>query len=189
MIVAIEGMDGVGKTTIAKYIAEKYNYKYIKEPLSEVFNKSQDEVLKLSQEVFKITDERIIAWYLALGDIFALSKYKFDNIVMDRHVLLNYFWNGTDFSEEIFVMQQRMFGKPDFTILLYASNEERKQRIINRDPNDTDLKCPNMWIDGYDKMIKYLEDYDYSYELLDTNNSSIDETKEMVDVIMKKLQL
>ena len=37
MIVAIEGMDGVGKTTIAKNIEKDLNFKYIKEPLKELF--------------------------------------------------------------------------------------------------------------------------------------------------------
>ena len=30
MKIAIEGMDGVGKTTLAKKLAQEYNFKYIK---------------------------------------------------------------------------------------------------------------------------------------------------------------
>ena len=37
MIIAIEGMDGSGKTTVAKSIEEKLKFKYIKEPLKELF--------------------------------------------------------------------------------------------------------------------------------------------------------
>lgn len=188
MIIAIEGMDGVGKTTVAKYISDKYHYRYIKEPLTELFGIKNDDVLKLSREVFKLEDERIISWYLALGDVFALSKYKNDSVVLDRHVLLNYFWNGTEESEEIFSLQQKMFGKPDLTILLYASSDVRKRRIINRDPNDPDLLNDNIWNDGYDKMIDYLDKYQYRYELVDTNNLTIDETNNLVDGIMRKLR-
>lgn len=189
MIIAIEGMDGVGKTTTAKYIESKYSFKYVKEPLCELFNLSNDDLLNISEEIFKYLDERVIAWYLALGDVFALSKYKNDNIVMDRHVLLNYFWNGTKNSEEIFNLQQSMFGKPDLTILLYASEDIRRKRIEKRDPNDPDLKKEDMWINGYDKMINYLKKYNYNYVLIDTNNLSLGETFLKIDDIMKKLQM
>lgn len=187
MIVAVEGMDGVGKTTVAKYIKEKYKFKYIKEPLSDLFNLSKEELLSISEEVFKSQDERIIAWYLALGDAFALSKYKHDNIIMDRHVLLNYFWNGTEKSEEIFSLEQKMFGKPALTILLYASPQVRRKRIKTRNPNDPDLDKENMWVDGYDKMTKYLKKYNYNYILVDTNDLTIQETLLKVDDIIKKL--
>lgn len=189
MIVAVEGMDGVGKTTVAKYIQDKYKLKYVKEPLSDLFNLSKDDLLNISEVVFKCHDERIIAWYLALGDAFALSKYHDDNIIMDRHVLLNYFWNGTDASEEIFNLEQRMFGKPDLTILLYASPQERRKRIEMRNPHDPDLKKDKMWIDGYDKMIDYLKRYDYNYILVDTDDLSMEETLLKIDDIIKKYNL
>lgn len=189
MIIAVEGMDGVGKTTIAKYIQEKYNYKYVKEPLCELFNLKRAELMSISEEVFKGDDERIIAWYLALGDIFALTKYKGDNIVMDRHVLLNYFWNGTENSEEIFNLEQKMFGKPDLTILLYARTDVRRRRVLNRDVNDSDLTKEKMWIDGYDKMLDYLKKYKYNYILVDTNNLELGVTITKVDDIVKKLHL
>lgn len=185
MIISIEGMDGVGKTTVAKYIQRKYKFKYIKEPLCELFNLSNKELLNISEKVFKCTDERIIAWYLSLGDIFALSKYRDDNIVMDRHILLNYYWNGSKNSEEIFNLEQNLFGKPDLTILLYATIDERRRRVIKRNPDDPDLKNANMWIDGYDKMINYLKRYNYNYVLVDTSNLSEEETILKIDNIMK----
>lgn len=173
MIVAIEGMDGVGKTTVAKYIESKLGFKYIKEPLKELFG--LDDVMNISNKVFRENDERIIAWYLALGDAYIMSKYKNEDIVIDRHILHNYFWNGTTNSEDIFKLQMNMFGIPDLTILLYADTETRKKRIISRNPEDPDLVNSNMWIDGYDKMINFLDEYKYAYEVLDTNDMSIDE--------------
>ena len=38
LVIAIEGMDGVGKTTIAKMLAEDYSFKYIEKPLSYIFD-------------------------------------------------------------------------------------------------------------------------------------------------------
>ena len=38
LVIAIEGMDGVGKTTIAKRVAEDYNFKYIEKPLAYILD-------------------------------------------------------------------------------------------------------------------------------------------------------
>lgn len=175
MIIAIEGMDGVGKTTIAKNIESKFNFKYVKEPLKELFEIDDKHIEKISKKIFNEQDSKLIAWYLALGDIYAIEKYKNNNIVMDRHTLLNYYWNGNKTSEEIFNTQIKLFGKPDLTIILYASPEVRMKRIANRNPNDPDLKNQNMMKNGYDKLLEFVKKYKYNYAVVDTDNLSIDD--------------
>ncbi len=185
MIIAVEGMDGVGKTTVAKYIEKEYDFKYIKEPLEELFEIDNEHIEKISKKIFNNQDSKLIAWYLALGDIYALEQYKNKNIVMDRHVLLNYYWNGNKTSEEIFNTQVKLFGKPDLTIILYASPEVRMRRISNRNPNDPDLQNENMRKNGYDKLLQFVKNYDYNYVVIDTDNLSIEEViikcKEIID--------
>lgn len=177
MIIAIEGMDGVGKTTVAKNIEKELNFKYVKEPLKELFEIDDKHIEKISQKIFASQDDKLIAWYLALGDIYALENYKNDNIVLDRHVLLNYYWNGNGKSEGIFSTQVKMFGKPDLTIILYASPEVRMKRIANRNPNDLDLHNENIMKNGYDKLLDFVKKYEYNYEIVDTDNLSIEEVK------------
>lgn len=41
MIIAIEGHDGTGKTTLAKSLAKKLNFEYFKHPECELYNISQ----------------------------------------------------------------------------------------------------------------------------------------------------
>lgn len=175
MIIAIEGMDGVGKTTIAKSLEKNLNFKYVKEPLKELFEIDNRHIEKISNKIFGTQNSKLIAWYLALGDIYSLEQYKNDNIVLDRHILLNYYWNGNETSEEIFNTQVKMFGKPDLTIILYASPEVRMKRITNRNPNDPDLKNQNMMKNGYDKLLQFVKKYDYNYVVVDTDNLSIEE--------------
>lgn len=175
MIIAIEGMDGVGKTTVAKSIEKELNFKYIKEPLKELFEIDDKHIEKISKKIFESQDDKLTAWYLALGDIYALEQYKNYNIVMDRHILLNYYWNGNEQSEEIFNTQIKMFGKPDLTIILYASPEVRMKRISNRNPNDSDLKNENIMKNGYDKLLDFVKKYNYNHALVDTDNLTIDE--------------
>lgn len=38
IVIAIEGMDGVGKSTIAKMIANDFKMKYIEKPLTNLFD-------------------------------------------------------------------------------------------------------------------------------------------------------
>lgn len=175
MIIAIEGMDGVGKTTIAKNIESKFNFKYVKEPLKELFEIDDKHIEKISNKIFKNNNSKFIAWYLSLGDIYALEQYKNSNIVMDRHTLLNYYWNGNETSNKIFDTQIELFGKPDLTIILYASPEVRMKRIANRNPNDPDLQNQNMMKNGYDKLLEFVKKYEYNYVMIDTDNLSIDE--------------
>jgi len=175
MIIAIEGMDGSGKTTVAKSIEKELKFKYVKEPLKELFEIDDKHIEKISKKIFDNKDIKLKAWYLALGDIFALNQYKNENIVMDRHVLLNYYWNGNEQSKEIFDTQVKLFGKPDLTIILYASPEIRLNRILNRNPNDPDLQKDNMKKNGYDKLLEFVKKYKYNYVVIDTDNLSIDE--------------
>lgn len=175
MIIAIEGMDGVGKTTVAKSIEKELNFKYVKEPLKEIFEIDDTQIEKISKKIFSSNNEKLISWYLALGDVYALENYKNNNVILDRHILLNYYWNGNKQSEEIFNTQIKMFGKPDLTIILYASPKVRMKRISSRNPNDSDLKNENMMKNGYDKLLKFVKKYNYNYTLVNTDNLSIQE--------------
>lgn len=190
MIVAIEGMDGVGKTTVAKSIEKDFNYKYVKDPLKELLEIDEEHLRKISDKIFNFDDVRIKAWYLSLGDIYALKHYKNENIVMDRHILLNYFWNGNENSEDIFETQINLFGRPDLTIILYANPNIRMKRISERNPNDPDLYKENMKIYGYDKLTNFLEKYKYNYVIVNTEELSIQEViekcKEIIEESMKE---
>ena len=178
MIIAVEGMDGVGKTTVAKSIEKDLSFKYVKDPLKELFEIDDEHLIKISNKIFNSKDDRLISWYLGLGDSYALSKYQDKDIVMDRHILLNYFWNGNENTEKIFETLIDMFGRPDLTILLQATPATRRRRIEERNPNDPDLQKQTMREYGYDKMIEFLDKYKYNYVVIDTDELSEEETLE-----------
>lgn len=69
-------------------------------------------------------------------------------------------------------------GKPDLTLLLRASTKTRMERIYKRDSHDRDLSNISMYDDGYDKMITFLENKKFNYEIIDTDNKTIDEVIE-----------
>lgn len=188
MIVAIEGMDGVGKTTVAKKIERDLNLKYVKNPIKELLEMNEEKFLKIAYKIFKSDNNKIKTWYGALGDIYVLEKYRNEDIILDRHILLNYFFNGDEVTEEIFKAQVNTFGKPDLTIVLVASVETRMKRIFERNPNDADLLEDRKREYGYDKMIDFLERYNYNYVIVDTENLSPEETLEKCKEIIIQMQ-
>ncbi|MDR0919775.1 MAG: hypothetical protein LBM93_11135 [Oscillospiraceae bacterium] len=64
-------------------------------------------------------------------------------MVIDRGITSNYFWSHKDFknsSDGFYRLLIDIVGKPDITVLLYASNETRLLRNSNRNSIDNDLK-------------------------------------------------
>lgn len=188
MVIAIEGMDGCGKTTISKKIVDKLNYIYVDKPLRFLFSNDNtdgyEELMSLAQKVYDVEDDLIRAWFIGMGSIVACRMYENKDIIIDRHLLSNYFWNGSENSEKAFDAIINIIGKPDLTIILYASPEDRYKRIYSRDKNDPDLKDPEKFVDGYNKMIYFAEQKQLNYVILDTTNKSIDEVLNMsLDII------
>lgn len=113
MLLLKEWME-LGKTTVAKSIEKDFGFKYVKDPLKELLEINEEHLRKISDKIFEGDDDRLKAWYLLLGDIYALKQYRNENIVMDRHILLNYFWNGNEESEEIFATRSKIIWKTRF---------------------------------------------------------------------------
>lgn len=188
MKIAIEGMDGVGKSSIAKRIADTFNYVYLDKPLKELLeNKTVAGVELLddiSKKIYNFDTEIIKAWFFGLGNIYSFLKYKDENLVIDRHFASNYFWNGTEETNSIFRNMIDLIGVPDLTIVLYASVKTRIERIYLRNHKDYDLKDTEKHIDGYDKMLKFLNDFDIPYVFVNTENKTEEDVyMEVMNVI------
>lgn len=188
LVIAIEGMDGVGKTTIAKRVAEDYNFKYIEKPLTCILDTkllSGKKILdEISKNIYNFDDEILKAWFFGLGNLYTILKYKDENLIIDRHFISNYFWNGTEKSNRIFQIMIDLIGKPDLSIILYASPKTRLKRIYARNKDDYDLSDKEKHIEGYDKMLTFVNEFQIPYVVINTENKDINEVyQEVVDII------
>ncbi len=76
------------------------------------------------------------------------------------------------------------------TILLYASTKTRQERLALRDNKDRDLFDPEILVEGYEKMKKFLEEFNIPYIPINTENKTLEDVYstvyQEVEKIMRK---
>lgn len=187
MIIAMEGMDGCGKSSVAKSIAKTFNYDYRAFPNKALFNMTDSEYSELCDKVYDFEDEYVKAWFFGFGNIIQ-TKNIGNGVILDRHLLSNYFWNGTQKSEKMFETLIDLIGKPDLTIVLYAGNKVRADRINQRNPDDRDLKDPEKMVLGYDKMITFAGNYNLPFLVINTEKFDLAQTTKICEQVIKRVQ-
>ena len=185
--IAIEGMDGVGKTTASKLLAKRLGYKFIDKNLRELFDDgdSYDNYIRIRDKVNASLDRLFTAWFYALGNIYLHTAHEKENIVTDRYFLSNYAWSGTENNDEVYDLLVKKLGFPDLTVILYADEHAILSRLRHRDELDSDIKKVTLAKEKYEKMIYFCEKYKMPYMVIDTSNLS---PEEVVEVIMKRIE-
>ncbi|GAH68999.1 unnamed protein product, partial [marine sediment metagenome] len=170
MHIAIEGFDGVGKTTICKMLAEKLDFKFIEKPLHYLFDSENEfENYNRIRDYVNDQENRIFtSWFYGLGNIFLYHKFRDENIITDRHLVSNYFWSGNEKNQPVYDCIVKLIGKPDYTFLLYARDEVILQRLKNRNTNDQDFKKVHLNTQALNKMKKFLIEYKMDYSIIDS---------------------
>ena len=186
MHIAIEGIDGVGKTTICKMLAEKLNFKFIEKPLHYLFDSNNEfqNYIRIRDYVNVQENKVFTSWFYGLGNIFLYHKFKDKNIITDRHLVSNYFWSGDESSQPVFDCIIELIGKPDYTFLLYANEEEIIKRLKKRDINDSDIKKVQLNNKALTKMKKFLSNYDMKHQVIDSTALN---QEEVLNIILKYL--
>lgn len=196
MKIAIEGMDGVGKTTIAQELAKRNNYTYIGNAIHQLFGITDKDssYYKMFQskedEIFLRSGNDIIrAWLCSLGNIYTATQVKDKDIIVDRHILSNFQQNGTRENIKIYQTLLELIGVPDMSVILYASPEVRLERIYNRNKEDKDLRDKSIITDEYNRMIKFAEKFKMPYIVINTERKSIENIiQEIEEKVIKRNQ-
>ena len=187
MHIAIEGIDGVGKSTAAENLARALNFKLVEKPLHFLFDEdgSEENYLRIRNRVNENPNKLFTGWFYGLGNIYLYERFKDENIITDRHILSNYCWSGSEESEYIFDAIYKTIGAPDYTFLIYASPESVEKRLRNRDSDDPDLRKVEEIPSAYQRMIHILQKYEMPSLVIDT--SAMPE-KDVVDTMINELK-
>ncbi len=185
--IAIEGMDGVGKTTTCRLLAEHLGYKFVEKNLRFLFDENDefDNYFRIRDKVNANPDRLFTSWFYGLGNIYLYTMFKDENIITDRHFLSNYAWSGTDDNAEVYDLLVKKLGFPDLTVILYADETAIFNRLRSRDENDGDLDKVKKAKEKYEKMVFFCEKYKMPYMVVDTSSLN---PEQAVEVIMKRIE-
>jgi len=185
--IAIEGMDGVGKTTICRLLAKRLNYEFVEKPLHYLFDEDQSNwsnYFMIRDQVNQSENRNFTAWFYGLGNIYLYERFKNINIVTDRHLASNYCWSGTENNDDIYDLLIKKIGRPSLTVILYANRKVLKQRLTERNKCDKDIKKIGKtdWL--YERMIHFCEIKKMPYIVIDTSTYN---PEHIVSIILKKV--
>ena len=185
--ISIEGMDGVGKSTTCKLLAEKLGYKFVEKPLHYLFDEPEtsfDKYIKIRDKVNANPNRLFTSWFYGLGSIYMYEIFENDNIITDRHLSSNYAWSGTEDNEEVYDLLIKKLGVPKLTVILYSPSNIIIERLISRNRNDSDIAKAANSEKIYSKMIKFCETRQIPYIVIDTSTLT---PNEVVDKILQEI--
>ena len=187
MHIAIEGMDGVGKTTVCTMLAQKLGYTFVEKPLHYIFDDSPQSVeqyQKIAKRINQNPDRDFTAWFYGLNNLFLHSKFKDQNIITDRHLVSNYCWSGAECNGDIYDLLIKKIGMPDYTVILYANPQAIEKRLKQRNENDPNLSKLNMSEIAYERMISFCKERKFPFVVIDTSDKK---PEEIVNLILYQM--
>lgn len=183
MIITIDGLDGAGKSTLAKSLSERLGYEYIDKPIYELFNVKGDdnylynEIYHIQDLIYNKTDSNTLKSYFTGLSLLYIKECMYDrNLIIDRGLLSAFAFNGDNNSKPVFETLIKLGVFFDASIIVMVSNEERIKRIKERNKNDPDLILDKIINLRYDSMNKFLfEHSELPYYIINTDNLTQEE--------------
>ncbi len=181
MKVALEGMDGCGKTTIARMLSERLGYKYSNRQFRKLLKLNKDEYEDLCQRLYSTNDNLLKSIFFSLDNYISLNIS--ENVILDRHFLSTSFWNCD--KKSIGLLQDiAEIVKPDLTIILYSDEETRKKHIKMREKQG-DIDDNKKMSLGYDELVMFARRYNYCFVLVDEDKMEFDEVVSTCELLIR----
>lgn len=141
MIVIIEGLDGVGKTTISKELCKRYNYIYIKESFTNDTNEKYQRIVNMLK---KLGDDKIYIY-----DRSTIIDNKIYSFLNDKN-------DDFEISQDV----ENMILDNCKIIHLILEENKRKERFLSRGDkyitNDLISKISQNYIDFYKQRSNFI---------------------------------
>lgn len=197
MIITIDGLDGVGKSTLAKNIAKELDYEYIDKPIYKLFNVKGDdnylysEITHIQELIYNNTESNTLkSYFTGLSLLYIRECLPNKNIVIDRGILSAYAFNGDSNSKAVFELLIKLGVFFDLSIYLTANNNTRLKRLKNRNKHDPDLLNNKILSLSDNHVYDYINQHsELSCYFIDTNNKSKEEVFiEALNIIKRELK-
>lgn len=186
MIVAFEGMDGVGKSSTAKEVAARTNFIHETQKMVNIMGIKENEFSRLVKAVRSSTNEKLGFMFYTFRCMLDIESKK--DTIVERTMISTYYFEHEKVSQEEFDYAMSLNVIPDVTFLLYASSEERYKRIYLRNACDTDLKSKEALTDGYPIMLEFVKRYNIPYIGIDTEKYTQEEVIDICSDIIRRLK-
>ncbi|MBE6153645.1 MAG: hypothetical protein E7166_05425 [Firmicutes bacterium] len=146
MIITVDGLDGAGKSTLAKNLAKSLDFKYIEKPLYKLLGvenptgKLYDDIVKLQDIIYNKTNSDLLkSWFTGMSLLYLKEEMGNENLIIDRGLLSAYVFNGNNKSLPVFDFLLELGIWFDVGIFLTVSQNERISRMSKRKDSDDDV--------------------------------------------------
>jgi thymidylate kinase len=181
-IIAVEGFDGVGKTTLSKYVSDFFRYEYHKSPtgiFAEVRNEFDKQGVSFSERLpFYIGD--------CIRVSLLLSEFETQKFVLDRYYYSTIAYHEAKQQGLTNPLLSIFYGlkQPDLVLLVKTDFNVLNERI-----NQRNLKSLNDELflneELYNKIYKLYEKYINIPCYIIDNNGLLEDSKEQINIILK----
>ena len=185
MIVAFEGMDGVGKSTVASKFAEKNNFFHETQKITRLLG-VDDQTFRSFVHKIRNSDNKQLSAMFYIFRCMLDNEDQSVNSVVERTIASLYYFEKDNMSEEFWNQVIPLGTVPRLIFLLYASPETRFERIKGRNANDPDLKSIEAFKDGYKDMIAFYKKYNIPYIGINTEGLNLDGVVNLCTDIYKR---
>ena len=183
MVIAFEGMDGVGKSSVAKSVGDNLGIRHEAHKIVSELDIDINDYNKFVKKLLHAKNEKLSLMFYTFRCMF--DQEETEDLIVERSMLSTYFHEHKKVSEEEFGYLLSLGCIPDIIFILYASPEERIRRIIGRDPNDEDLKSSSALSDGYLSMLECAHKYNIPYIGINTENRNKEEIVDICSSIIR----
>jgi len=180
VLIALEGMDGVGKSSLSRLGARLLNGVPVVKAVHPLCHPDRviDNFLNVSTLVLSDQSELLSKCQFGVRGVFIYYRLNDMPMVSDRFYASN-LWHVERRDADI----QRLVdlvGAPEKTILLYASEKVLKKRIEGRNAHDKDLEKVEMAEKAYDLMRDRFARLSIPFVELSTEGRSLEELAETI---------
>lgn len=178
MLIAIEGVDGSGKTTIGKALADRLSFSFVEKSLMNASGLSKAEYIKMREYLKKCTvaSDQLMALFFGMNNILCSSMGRKMDIVADRYIATSFFWYGNEDTMPLYDSLAKMISAPMLTVVLNVPSSVAIERVKQRnfktsDERDKEILKAQRAGEFANKVIPFLERHGYNYVVIENQNS------------------